>query len=115
MTTIGPVTPHPGAASSYPETASDAPQVKHAAGSQAQAHDAQGSSAEAANAGNNPVQVSDKANAAKAMMRGAQKPAMSKESVQAWAKLIASGMYRPPPKSVAEALVRFESAFLSGK
>lgn len=61
------------------------------------------------------MQVSDKANAAKAMMRGAAHSAVSKESVQVWAKLIASGMYWPPPKTVAEALICFESAFLSGK
>lgn len=82
-----------------------------AATSQGTAKEAQTSAASAAV---DAVSLSSNGRAAQLMAQGASSSSPN-PALDQIAKDIASGIYRPPPKAVADALVRFEISFLKGK
>lgn len=60
------------------------------------------------------VSLSPNGRAAQLMAQAATTPSPD-PALDQIAKDIASDIYRPPPKAIAEALVRFETALLKGK
>lgn len=62
------------------------------------------------------VQLSQKAQIAQAMLNGASTQTTSPDpAITKIAQDIAAGIYRPPPKAIADALVRYETMFIRGK
>lgn len=63
------------------------------------------------------AEISDNAKAATVMLAAAQEAKQNEASnpaLEMFAQAIASGIYKPPPEAVAEALVRYESKLLGG-